>query len=410
MTPAARPTSAGTLIVVLLFAAMNLGTHFSVGFVLRVLPIDIAIGAALLYTLLARRFVIRLPAGLFVLLVLIALNAAYELASVIFIDGGASENLSLGVALVRNAALVLVIAQLDYDADRTRAWITAAGAAFSVIAIGGFLRATHDSARILSSHAFDNPGIFYTVDNLQIRLQGLREDPNFFFIINLIPLLMGVSLIRQRARLWSVAATAVIVVASLLTFSRSGALLLALLLAFLFAVDLTRLKVGRIFLAVAAMVAVVLGSQLLAETYNLPDIAQVMFSRFERAGETGGSGRAYLWSAVWDGFTQAVVFGQGGRYSLRAFGHYAHNDYLEMLSSHGLVGFALMTGMWLYIALFIAARSLARRLAPLFGYSALCFLSLLGASFFFTIYYNPYIWFVVALVFSAQEGEWDASR
>lgn len=407
---AAAPASLHTLVVVLIYAAMNFGSYFSVGFVLKLLPIDALLGVFLIYAVLARRFSFRLGGELFILFLLMALSFACEIFSVIAIDGGATENISLGVAVARNAGLVFTVAQLDYDYGRTRRWLVAAGAGFSLVAIGGFLNAVQNYARIAAVRSLHDPGIFYTLGEGQIRLQGLREDPNFFFIVNLIPLVMGISLVREKPTLLRIVATGVIATASTLTFSRSGALLLGLLLLFLFIGDLTKFNVRRLFLSVAAIFLIVLGARFVSETYDLPDIADIMAARFERVGETGGSGRSFVWTGAWNGFKEAVVFGKGGRYTSRTYGQYAHNDYLEMLSSHGLVGFALMTGTWLYIVSFVAARYPTARLVPLFSYSALCFLVMLGASFFFTIYYNPYIWFLVALLFTIREDAWAESR
>jgi hypothetical protein len=404
------PATLHTLLVVLIFSAMNFGKYFGTGFVLKVLPIDLLLVALLIYTSLARRFRFRLGGGLFILFAFMALNIACEILSVIAIDGGAPENISLGVALVRNAVLIFIVAQLDYDYQRTRRWLMAAGAAFSLIAIAGWLNAIRNYAQIAASRSLHDPQIFYVFSEGQLRLQGLREDPNFFFIINLIPLVMGISLIRERRALWPVVGTGLILAASVLTFSRSGALLLGLLVFFLFVGDLTRFNVRRLFLTVSAIVLIVVGARFVSDAYGLPDVGQIMTARFERGTESGGSGRTRLWAGAWDGFTDAVVFGQGGRYTYRTYGQYAHNDYLEMLSSHGLVGFALMAGMWLYVVAAIASRYLAARLVPLFSYSALCFLIMLGASFFFTIYYNPYIWFLVALIFTVKEDEGAGSR
>ena len=403
------PSSLQTFLVVLIFSAMHFGSYFSMGFVLNLLPIDVVLGVVLVYAMFARRFSFRLGGKLFTLFVFMALSVAYEIFSVIAIDGGATENISLGVAVLRNAVLIFTIAQLDYDAERTRRWLMAAGAVFSLIALAGFLRAMQNSAVILASPALRDPGIMYTVEAGQIRLQGLREDPNFFFIVNLIPLVMGISLLRAKLAFWPLVATGVILTASVLTFSRSGALLLALLLVFLFVGDLTRFNVRRLFVTVSAIVLIVLGARFVADTYDLPNVEEIMVARFTRVGETGGSGRARLWAAAWEGFKDAVVFGKGGRYIYRTYGHYTHNDYLEMLSSHGLVGFALMAGTLLYVVSVVASRYLAARLVPLFSYSALCFLIMLGASMFFTIYYNPYIWFLVALIFTVKESAGAAS-
>ena len=81
-----------------------------------------------------------------------------------------------------------------------------------------------------------------------------------------------------------------------------------------------------------------------------------------------------------------------------------------MLSSHGLVGFTLMIGTWLYVIAFLASRFIRGRAVPLFAYSSLIFLIMLGASLFFTIYYSPFIWFPVALIFTVKEGDWAGSR
>ncbi len=86
---------------------------------------------------------------------------------------------------------------------------------------------------------------------------------------------------------------------------------------------------------------------------NAPTLGGVLRYRFETGFETGGSGRLDLWKTAWEGFQKSIIWGNGGKYVLRKAGNYAHNDYLEILSSHGLIGFVAMAFLYLYILIFI---------------------------------------------------------
>ena len=179
-----------------------------------------------------------------------------------------------------------------------------------------------------------------------------------------------------------------------------GIIVLLLLALFLTKFSLRRLLwVGSLFVVVGA------SSWYLSVTRDVPTVYEVLQGRYEKGIETGGSGRLKTWDVAEEGFTESFIIGQGGRYTLRKIGRYTHNDYLEMLANHGLIGFAGMIVLFLYILLFIAVRYRVLRPDLLITSCSCLFPTMLVASLFFTIYYNPYIWFVVAILFSRQRPE-----
>ncbi|MBI5563154.1 MAG: O-antigen ligase family protein [Deltaproteobacteria bacterium] len=397
-----RPSRLHTLIAVLLLAVMNFGSHFGANLGVKIMPIDVVTAAFLGYVIFTRHFYFRLDGSGMVLFLLLFLSFFIEMFSVVVIDGGATENVTLGVAVLRNAALIFIIMQINYDQSRVRAWLMYVGVFFSLAAIAGYLYAQSIYSQILSTRSMWESDVFWTMEAGHLRLQGLQADPNFFFIVNLIPLFFGISLVRDEKSIRAFAGTGIILAASVLTFSRSGAVLLALLLLVFFAGDIARVNVTKLFVTFAVLIALFIAAHFISAAYNLPYVEDIIVERFERGTETGGSGRLYLWSAAWDGFKDAMVFGKGGRYIFREYGQYVHNDFLEMLSSHGLAGFISMMSMWIYIAFHVMSNYFQRRGNVLFLYASLLFFFLFVVSFFFTMYYQPFIWFVVALIFTAR--------
>lgn len=395
-----RQTPLGILLILLLFGSMYLGTNFVLDVGIKISPTDIAILILLFLSPRIKHFNFKINKYTVILLMLIFIGFLLEMLSVVVVDNGDPENITLGIALLRNAVLIFLISQINYDYKKLSRWIVILGVFSSIVAIAGYVKAVSNYAVILSNKLLWHPGIFYSLDNIGVlRLQGFRENPNFFFLINLIPLFLSISIMREKKNLFSVLMFAIILTASLLTFSLTGTILLGLLLLIII---LHKFNLKKLLLIFVVSISIIIISNYIANVYEIPGHYKVIISRFAKAVETGGSSRIHLWKTAWDGFQESVIFGQGGRYVLRETGVYAHNDYLEMLSSHGLTGFTFMAMLYLYILFFIKTRYRSFKDNYLFTSSSLLFIFMLIASFSFTIYYSPLIWFPVALIFSKQ--------
>ncbi len=388
----------GTLLILFLFSSLYLGTNFAFDLGIIITPSDLTILAFLIFLPVIKQFKFRLNKHVLILFALIFISFLLETISALLRD--LPQNLTLGIALLRNGALIFLILQVNYDYKKLSKWIVLSGVFFSIIAIAGFVNSLLNYRKIIFNQNLWDPGIFYTLDQGILRLQGLKEDPNFFFIINLIPLFFSISLIREKRNFFSISMFSIILTASFLTFSRTGMVLLGLLLIIII---LKEFNLKKIFLTSVIILTIIFLSTFISNIFSVPSITKVITFRFEKAVETGGSHRIYYWEVAWKGFENSIIFGNGGRYTLRKAGNYAHNDYLEMLSSHGLMGFGLMSILYLYVFLFIKTKYKLFRENYLFTSSSQLFVFMLIASFFFTIYYSPSIWFSVALIFSARD-------
>lgn len=318
----------------------------------------------------------------------------YEFISVIFIDKGNPDNITLGIAILRNLSILLIVMILmQYVNFRKIIKIfTVIGLLNSIIAIYYYIISLNDIAYILSTKHLWDPGIYYTLDSGVLRLQGLSDDPNFFFITNFIALLSSIALILSKnsgnklKNLFWIISFIIILCSSILTFSRTGFLMIGIFfIAFLINYP-KYVKYIFVFIAIS-----------LFPTYKIFE------SRFENALETGGSGRMDLWKVAIEGFSESPFFGEGGRYVLKHAGNYAHNDLLELLSSHGLIYVTIV--LFLYIIIILKLHRHKGQLKKLskhndflyFQLFKLGFITLLLSHLFFSIFYNIFIWFILGI-------------
>lgn len=79
--------------------------------------------------------------------------------------------------------------------------------------------------------------------------------------------------------------------------------------------------------------------------YYLYESNDFLISRFTNLAEGNSSGRDYIYATIWENWLNAPIiyqiFGQGFNASVDIAGKFAHNDWLELLSSLGLVGVIL---------------------------------------------------------------------
>ncbi len=397
-------TTIGNTSILFLFASMYLGSKFVLDLGVKISPTDLAILVCLLVMIFLTRFRLTLGKNTGVLILLILSNVIIEFVSVIVVDGGDPDNITLGIAIIRNCMMVFVISQLHFDQRATMKRIVLLGGFVSIISIFGYVKSLFSYKTIIANPDMWRPEIFYTLGMGGVmRLQGLREDPNFFFIVNLIPLVFSLYLMRQKKNYSSIIFFPVIFIASLLTFSRTGAILLVLVTLIIF---FRWMSLRKIVISIILVGSVMAASHYFVRVYELPTLYDIFSTRFVSGIETGGSDRLLLWKTAWEGFQSSVVWGKGGRYVFKEAGIYAHNDFLEMLSSHGIIGFIFMSIAYFYIVYFIKLKYKLCKENHLFISSSFLFALMLVASCFFTVYYNPFLWFPVALIFSVGNDKW----
>ncbi len=215
------------------------------------------------------------------------------------------------------------------------------------------------------------------------RLSAFFKNPNSLsaaagasFLLLLAAVLFGKKR-RSIVQIRRAATMLLLLVVVVLTGSRSGALALTLgtfILLMMPTIAGRRLGTSqmrkRVTLTVGALM--IAASALVMTTQGVEDSAGVL-KRYERSGSvTTGSGRSDIWRAVWNVAVDHYLLGVGTaqyryyhRTYIRRLGHLddprmkdhdvgAHNEYLSMLVSTGLLGLAVY--LWLFLKLFSRVR------------------------------------------------------
>ncbi len=368
---------------------IELGIKVSFSDILALIGLNIIIFLSLIKQLSSK--IIYHIQDIFLFLMILTL---YEFLSVVFIDKGNPDNITLGISILRNLSILLVIIILiQYVNFRNIIRIfTIVGLFNSIIAIYYYAISLNNITYILFTKHLWDPGIYYTLDSGILRLQGLSDDPNFFFITNFIALLSNIALILSKnsgnklRKLFWIISFIVILSTNILTFSRTGFLMVGIFF-IVFLINYPKyIKYAFGFMAI-----------LLFPTYKIFEL------RFENALETGGSGRIELWKVAIEGFSKSPFFGEGGRYVLKHAGNYAHNDLLELLSSHGLLYVTIV--LFLYIIAILKLNRYKKQLKKLskhndflyFQLFKLGFITLLLSHLFFSVFYNIFIWFTLGI-------------
>lgn len=389
------------LIFLLIFSSFYFGEKFLLNIGIKISPFDIVLLCSITSFLILHRFKWNLNGVLISFVILSLLNVIIEFLSVIFIDAGEPRNITLAVALIRNIILVLLIAQLNFDLKKGMSVIIVMGVINSLIALVFYFKAFLNYRTIILDQTLWEPGIFYSLDQGILRLQGLKDDPNFYFVVNLIPLNFAFFLLIDQKKVMYFVSCLIIFISSIFTFSRSG--LLILFLMFILFVGMRKNFLRKfliLFFVLGFLFIFTIFASLFFENISL---IEIILYRFERGIETGGSGRLHLWEAAWRGFEASPIWGKGGRYVLESAGNYVHNDWLEMLSSHGIVGLFLIILLYTFVIIYIFKKKLLQN--KLYRVVIHLFFLLLFMSTFFTIYYNPYIWFSIGLIFKIGKEE-----
>jgi len=390
----------GLIFITFLYQALYLrGIPFILDVGIKVSPVDIVLLFFLsfhLINLFIGKIKVKFPFPLNYILFFLFIMSMIEFFSVIFIDKGKPENITLAISIIRNFILIYLMVNLVTPNVRMAKLIVLIALINSIIAIFFYLKALNNIFSIISNPDLWEPGIFYTLDRGILRLQGLSDDPNFFFIVNFVGLVFSLSLIDNqkfiKEKIFFLVSLIIILLANILTFSRTGFIILILFLIFFLFINFFKYyKYIPILLILLSSLIIYFGD--------------IVKSRFISGIETGGSGRLYLWNVALEGFIESPIWGQGGRYTLKVAGNYTHNDILEILSSHGLIGMMPLIIMYTYLILVFI--KMAKKITKYCNYvksytffvnMVLVFLTYLLAHFFFTIFYNPYIWFVIGLL------------
>jgi len=383
------------------------GPKFVVFPVLKVTPTDIILLIALyvisIYIIVngkqPRLAIPLVPVFFFILFLLILLADIWRVE-------WPERNVMLVVALLRNALIVLLVA---YWVSMVRSFrcevlklLARISICVSAISITMYCAYLTQLSKIKANPALWKPNIWYNLrEDGVLSLSGPGRDPNFFGLVNIVGLI-AILLLNENAKFWKTG-SCVVLVALGLTFSRSVLFLLVTLLFMLSILSAARKNVRCLKVARNRYCKIAFLCLLPAFGVHLDALGgrpiDIFKSRFTKGLQGKFSDRLDLWEIAITAAAKAPIFGKGGRYVQITNARYVHNDYLEVLSSYGLVGLATLAGFLLSATLSALRRAQDALCLAGCTWFLLCLL-FMGA---FSIFFNPYIYFALGLT-------WDTGK
>lgn len=178
------------------------------------------------------------------------------------------------------------------------------------------------------------PGYGYAIDRgVLLRLVGFADDPNFYAVGVLLPLLIGLGVPKLK---WRTVGLVVIISSIILTFSRSGSLAIACALAAMFfsRVKLRSFVIGAVVLLLAVPIVTLTGTLI----EGLKTSENVEVSRDFSSGLSGRNNLLMLAVAE-----QPITFwGNGLGVTKTLIGLHSHNTYFDYLYEAGFIPFLLL--------------------------------------------------------------------
>jgi len=306
-----------------------------------------------------------------------------------------ARNFSLLIMCLRNVFLMIVVSDFKLGVYRGLKIIVNISIVVSVISSILYFFYLLQYPKILLNQSLWHPGIWYFFgESSLLRLSGLGNDPNFFGAINGIGFIFCLFLCDEKK--YQIGAT-LIFLSIILTFSRTLFIIGTLVLIFtIFSFKLVKSNIIKkvctnyfkicIFLIIIGILFSVLVPSV--------DLVGLISERMKSGIENISIHRFQLWSAAISAFKKSPLLGQGGRYIQMTEGNYVHNDYLEILSSYGLLGFFVMV-VFLLGNLKLGILSLTNSI-KIGAYILLVIYMIFMMGF--TIFFNPYIYFIIGLL------------
>lgn len=306
------------------------------------------------------------------------------------------RNFTLFIMCLRNIFLLISVSSFKLEENKILKTIANISIFISMISLILYFFYLFQYQQILLNRSLWKPGIWYDLgEGFILMLSGVGNDPNFFGIVNIIGLFFCLFLFNERK--YKIGAI-VIFLSIVLTFSRTLFIILGILVLIftvlslilkkrdiLKEVSVNYLKICLIFILFGILISLFMPS------INIVDIMQ---EKMKSGIEEGFAGRFHLWSLALSSFRTSPLIGQGGRYIQMTEGQYIHNDYLELLSSYGLIGF--------FIVMFFLLGNLKIGILNLTNNIKIgAYILLIVYMIFmmgFSIFFNPYVYFIIGLL------------
>ena len=306
------------------------------------------------------------------------------------------RNFTLFVMCLRNIFLMIAVSSFKLEENKILKTIANISIFISMISLILYFFYLFQYQQILSNQFLWKPGIWYDLGEGSIlRLSGVGNDPNFFGIVNIIGLIFCLFLFNERKyKIGSI----VIFLSIVLTFSRTLFIILGILVLIFIVlssilkkrdilkeVSVNYLKICLIFILFGILIGLFMTSI---------NIVGIMQEKMKSGIGKSIADRFHLWSLALSSFRTSPLIGQGGRYIQMTEGKYVHNDYLELLSSYGLIGFFIVV-FFLLGNLKIGILNLTNNI-KIGAYILLIVYMIFMMGF--SIFFNPYVYFIIGLL------------
>jgi O-antigen ligase len=263
-----------------------------------------------------------------------------------------------------------------------------------------------------------HPGIWYFLSEGKImRLSGVASDPNFFLAISIIGFVYSLFYFNKNIKYKIASLT--ILIAIIFTISKMALVVLAALFFVGCALFILKrreesLKVIRNYIFVVLLsMPIFFVAGFISKDFN---VYQMYKARIYSAAEFVDvqspvlDTRTSLWQTGYEIFSHNPIFGAGGKAAFFERKEYLHNDYLEMMSSYGLIGLAALM-FFLGATLVMSYRNLFMPLVTESFFLVICYsVFMLG----FSVFFNPFLFFVLGLLWagigSGQKELYDFSN
>ncbi|MFP7297452.1 O-antigen ligase family protein [Neobacillus niacini] len=225
------------------------------------------------------------------------------------------------------------------------------------------------------------------------RLIGLLQDPNFFVFYNTLFFSYYLCDLKSKKNKLGLI---LCVFANILTFSRGGILVMALVF-LIFIIIKNPLKQIKLVLGIVISLFVTL---YVAIGYMKVDIFGILQSRIEDFSRDNGSGRFELWGRALDFFSSHMIIGIGAfnysEYNLFKYGDdlEVHNTFLAILSESGLVGMTCFC-LFIFLLLLQLYQSKIHKNKP---YLFLAFIGMILQMGFLSVIINDMFFLYIAIV------------
>ncbi len=315
--------------------------------------------------------------------------------------------LTLLIATIRNFVFSWIIINLvlrtKINQEQIMSLVTCITTAVSFVSIIAYFIYSISLAKIQMMPSLWHLGIWYYLSEGKfLRLSGLASDPNFFIAVSIVGFIFSLLLFNKN-NLQKIMSF-IIFIALVLTISKIFLVLLVGSFMGLLAIYIIKkqkyiLDILRNFLTIviiSSVVLLIIGIMFpkvnVYKMYTSRISTEVAYTNNPEAIDT----RSSLWKVGYETYLEHPVTGSGGKAILFKRGMYVHNDYLEMMSSYGIIGLMILL-FFLFSNLFVSFKYLYSRLLLAPFLSIFCYV---GFMMGFSVFFNPYFFFPLGIMWS----------